>query len=174
MFAELADEPKSVALKESSGDPRWIAELHIAAGDRFALFTSVDDLLPEVSILGIDGGVAGSGIAFPREIQQLCNLDPNRPLGRSSRPLSLVPTAPEAGHAPSLRPVHQAVLAGNESGRRMGPRPPVCPSPERNASGCSRSSAMQLGHGQFWPGNEDSYNDTVLLRVNSPPDAIQE
>lgn len=74
MFAELADEPKFVALKESSGDPRRITELHNAIGDRYALFTGVDDLLLEASILGIDGWVAGSGIAFPRENQHLWNL----------------------------------------------------------------------------------------------------
>jgi 4-hydroxy-tetrahydrodipicolinate synthase len=71
MFAELADEPRFVALKESSGDPRRITELHNAVGDRYALFTGVDDLLLECSILGIDGWVAGSGIAFPHENQRL-------------------------------------------------------------------------------------------------------
>jgi len=74
MFAEFADEKKFVALKESSGDPRRITELHNAVGDRYALFTGADDLLLEASILGIDGWVAGSGIAFPRENQYLWNL----------------------------------------------------------------------------------------------------
>lgn len=74
MFAELAEEKRFVALKESSGDPRRITELHNAVGDRYALFTGVDDLLLEASILGIDGWVAGSGIAFPRENQHLWNL----------------------------------------------------------------------------------------------------
>jgi 4-hydroxy-tetrahydrodipicolinate synthase len=74
MFAELADEPKFTALKESSGDPRRITELHNAVGGRYALFTGVDDLLLEASILGIDGWVAGSGIAFPRENQRLWDL----------------------------------------------------------------------------------------------------
>lgn len=74
LFAELADEPKFVALKESSGDPRRITELHNTVGNRYALFTGVDDLLLEASILGIDGWVAGSGIAFPRENQRLWDL----------------------------------------------------------------------------------------------------
>jgi len=74
MFAELADEPRFVALKESSGDPRRITELHNAVGDRYAMFTGVDDLLLECSILGIDGWVAGTGIAFPHENQRLWNL----------------------------------------------------------------------------------------------------
>jgi len=74
LFAELADEKKFVALKESSGDPRRITELHNTVGDRYSIFTGVDDLLLEASILGIDGWVAGTGIAFPRENQHLWEL----------------------------------------------------------------------------------------------------
>jgi len=69
MFAELAEVKNFVALKESSGDVRRITDLHNAVGDRYAIFTGVDDLVLEASILGIDGWVAGSGIAFPRENQ---------------------------------------------------------------------------------------------------------
>ena len=98
LFAELADEKKFVALKESSGDPRRIIELHNAVGDRYALFTGVDDLLLEASILGIDGWVAGSGIAFPRENQHLWNLtragrwDEARELYRWFQPLMKLDT----------------------------------------------------------------------------------
>jgi dihydrodipicolinate synthase/N-acetylneuraminate lyase len=67
LFAELADEKKFVALKESSGDVRRITDLHNTVGNRYALFTGVDNLALEASILGIDGWVAGSGIAFPDE-----------------------------------------------------------------------------------------------------------
>ena len=74
MLAELADEPAFVALKESSGDPRRITEIHNAIGGRFAIFTGVDDLIMESSILGIYGWVAGTGIAFPRENQRLWEL----------------------------------------------------------------------------------------------------
>jgi 4-hydroxy-tetrahydrodipicolinate synthase len=69
MFERLADEPRLVAIKESSGDTRRITDLRIAVGDRFDLFTGVDNLILEASILGIDGWVAGSGIAFPEENQ---------------------------------------------------------------------------------------------------------
>ena len=58
-------------MKESSGNTRRITEMRIVNGDRFALFTGVDDLILESSILGIDGWVAGSGIAFPEENQLL-------------------------------------------------------------------------------------------------------
>ena len=74
LFAELADETKFVALKESSGDVRRITDLHNTVGDRYALFTGVDNLALEASILGIDGWVAGSGIAFPHENQYFWEL----------------------------------------------------------------------------------------------------
>lgn len=74
MFAELAEVKNFVALKESSGDTRRITDLHNAVGDRYAIFTGVDDLVLEGSILGIDGWVAGAGIAFPRENQYFWEL----------------------------------------------------------------------------------------------------
>jgi 4-hydroxy-tetrahydrodipicolinate synthase len=74
LFVELADIRNLVAIKESSGNPRRITELRNAVGDRFSLFTGVDDLFLESAILGIDGWVAGTGIAFPTENQRLWDL----------------------------------------------------------------------------------------------------
>jgi len=74
MFAQLADIPHIVAIKESSGDTRRITALRHTLADRFALFTGVDNLVLESAILGIDGWVAGTGIAFPRENQHLWDL----------------------------------------------------------------------------------------------------
>ena len=74
LFAELADQKNFVALKESSGNTRRITDLHSVCGDRYALFTGVDDLALEAAILGIDGWVAGSGIAFPAENQYFWEL----------------------------------------------------------------------------------------------------
>src|SRR5262245_42256268 len=74
MFVRLADQKNFVALKESSGDVRRITDLHNTVGGRYAIFTGVDDLALEASILGIDGWVAGSGIAFPRENQYFWEL----------------------------------------------------------------------------------------------------
>lgn len=74
MFAELADVKNFVALKESSGDVRRITDLHNVVGGRYAIFTGVDDLALEASILGIDGWVAGTGIAFPEENQYFWEL----------------------------------------------------------------------------------------------------
>jgi 1-pyrroline-4-hydroxy-2-carboxylate deaminase len=77
MFAKLAKEKNYVALKESSGDVRRITDIRNTVGDRFAIFTGVDDLALEASILGIDGWVAGSGIAFPKENQYFWELTRN-------------------------------------------------------------------------------------------------
>lgn len=74
MFAELGRIKNFVALKESSGDVRRITDIRNACGDRYAIFTGVDDLALEASILGIDGWVAGSGIAFPAENQYFWEL----------------------------------------------------------------------------------------------------
>ncbi len=74
LFAELADQKNFVALKESSGNTRRITDLHNTVGDRYAIFTGVDDLALESAILGIDGWVAGTGIAFPAENQHLWEL----------------------------------------------------------------------------------------------------
>ena len=74
MFGELARIKNFVALKESSGNTRRITDLRIALGERYAIFTGVDDLALECAILGIDGWVAGSGIAFPEENQYFWDL----------------------------------------------------------------------------------------------------
>lgn len=74
MFAQLADQKNFVALKESSGNTRRITDLHNVVGDRYAIFTGVDDLALESAILGIDGWVAGTGIAFPKENQYFWEL----------------------------------------------------------------------------------------------------
>jgi 4-hydroxy-tetrahydrodipicolinate synthase len=74
MFAELADIPNLVAIKESSANTRRITELRNRVGNRYQIFTGVDDLFLESAILGIDGWVAGSGIAFPTQNQRLWDL----------------------------------------------------------------------------------------------------
>ncbi len=74
MFDELSDVKNFVALKESSGNVRRLTDLHNRVGDRYALFTGVDDLMLESAILGIDGWVAGTGLAFPYENQAIWDL----------------------------------------------------------------------------------------------------
>ena len=67
MFLEMADEPKFVAIKESTGDTRRINETIKALGDRYQLLTGVDDLALESLILGCKGWIAGLVVAFPKE-----------------------------------------------------------------------------------------------------------
>jgi 4-hydroxy-tetrahydrodipicolinate synthase len=74
MFARLAAVKNFVAIKESSGDTRRITDLRNLLGDRYALFTGVDDLVLESAVLGIDGWVAGAGIALPAHNQLLWDL----------------------------------------------------------------------------------------------------
>jgi 4-hydroxy-tetrahydrodipicolinate synthase len=74
MLLQLSEEKNLVALKESAGDTRRITDIHNIVGDRYALFTGVDNLMLESAILGLDGWVAGSGIAFPMENQYLWEL----------------------------------------------------------------------------------------------------
>ena len=74
MFAQLTDVANLVAIKESSANTRRITELRNQVGNRYQIFTGVDDLFLESAILGIDGWVAGSGIAFPAENQYFWEL----------------------------------------------------------------------------------------------------
>lgn len=67
MLKELADEPKFVAIKESTGDTRRINETIRAVGDRYQLLTGVDDLALESLILGCVGWIAGLVAALPHE-----------------------------------------------------------------------------------------------------------
>lgn len=67
MFDEMADEPRFVAIKESSDDPRRITDILNRCGGRYTLFSGVDDLAFESFILGTVGWVSGLANAFPAE-----------------------------------------------------------------------------------------------------------
>lgn len=73
-FAELAVEENIVAIKESSDDVRRITDIINLHGDRFLLFSGVDDLVLESILLGATGWVSGLVNAFPRENQVLWQL----------------------------------------------------------------------------------------------------
>ncbi len=74
MFAELADEPKFVAIKESSENVRRITDLKNVCGERYTLFCGVDDLVLESLLLGAAGWVSGLVNAFPAENRLLWDL----------------------------------------------------------------------------------------------------
>jgi 4-hydroxy-tetrahydrodipicolinate synthase len=74
MFAEMADEPRFVAIKESSANLCRITDLKNACGDRYRIFSGVDDLALESIYLGAVGWIGGLVNAFPRENQLLWDL----------------------------------------------------------------------------------------------------
>lgn len=74
MFVELADEPTIVSIKESSSDTRRITDLINLTGDRYILFSGVDDLVLESAILGAVGWISGLVNAFPAENRALWDL----------------------------------------------------------------------------------------------------
>jgi dihydrodipicolinate synthase/N-acetylneuraminate lyase len=63
----VAANPLFVAVKESCDDIRRSIELFNRFGDRFDVFTGVDNLAFEAFSVGAVGWVAGLGCAFPRE-----------------------------------------------------------------------------------------------------------
>lgn len=74
MFDEMADEPRFVAIKESSNDPRRITDIVNRCTNRYMLFAGVDDLAFESFILGAVGWVSGLANAFPAENCMLWDL----------------------------------------------------------------------------------------------------
>ena len=67
IMEELAADARFVAVKESSDDIRRSTDIVNAFGDRFDLFTGVDNLAFEALSVGAIGWVAGLVTAFPRE-----------------------------------------------------------------------------------------------------------
>ncbi|WP_029351830.1 dihydrodipicolinate synthase family protein [Bosea sp. 117] len=67
IMAELAADKRFVAIKESSDDIRRSIEIINALGDRYDVFTGVDNLAYEALAVGAVGWVAGLVIAFPEE-----------------------------------------------------------------------------------------------------------
>ena len=67
MMEELADDPRFVAIKESSDDIRRTTEIFNRLGERYAVFTGVDNLAFEALTAGAVGWIAGLVVAFPRE-----------------------------------------------------------------------------------------------------------
>ncbi|TWT36585.1 4-hydroxy-tetrahydrodipicolinate synthase [Posidoniimonas corsicana] len=74
MFDEMSDEPKFVAIKESSENPRRITDIFNRCGQRYTLLCGVDDLVLESLILGAQGWVSGLVNAFPAENRLLWDL----------------------------------------------------------------------------------------------------
>jgi 1-pyrroline-4-hydroxy-2-carboxylate deaminase len=67
MFHDLAQNQHFEAMKESTGDIRYMTDIINEFGGRFKILSGVDDLAMESLIMGADGWVAGLVDAFPRE-----------------------------------------------------------------------------------------------------------
>jgi 1-pyrroline-4-hydroxy-2-carboxylate deaminase len=74
MLLELADLENMVAIKESSDNIRRVTDIINACGDRFLMFSGVDDLVLESVLLGSQGWVSGLVNAFPNENRVLWEL----------------------------------------------------------------------------------------------------
>lgn len=86
IMAELASEPLIVAIKESCDDIRRSIEMINRFGDRFDLFTGVDNLAYEALAVGAIGWVAGLVNAFPKETVAIYRL---MKAGRSAEALAI-------------------------------------------------------------------------------------
>lgn len=67
MFQDLAEVDNIVCIKEASGDVRRITDLFNALGDRYIIFSGLDDVALESILLGCTGWISGLVDAFPRE-----------------------------------------------------------------------------------------------------------
>ncbi len=67
MLVQMASEPLFTSIKESSDNIRRITDIINLTGDRYQVFTGVDNLALESFAMGADGWVAGLVAAFPAE-----------------------------------------------------------------------------------------------------------
>lgn len=67
VMEDLADDARFVAIKESSDNIRRTTEIINRLGDRYDVFTGVDNLAFEALSVGAVGWVAGLVVAFPKE-----------------------------------------------------------------------------------------------------------
>lgn len=86
MLEELADDARFVAVKESSDDIRRSTEIINRLGQRYDLFTGVDNLAFEALAVGAVGWVAGLVLAFPKETVAIFRLMKE---GRQAEALSI-------------------------------------------------------------------------------------
>ena len=67
MFEDMADVETLVCIKEAAGDTRRITDLFNKLGDRFIIFSGLDDVALESVMLGCTGWISGLVDAFPKE-----------------------------------------------------------------------------------------------------------
>ncbi|MBO1904305.1 dihydrodipicolinate synthase family protein [Microvirga sp. 3-52] len=74
ILASLSDCETIVCFKDSSGDTRRFTDTKNMVGDRFVLFSGLDDVVVESVMLGAVGWVSGMSNAFPQEGETLFRL----------------------------------------------------------------------------------------------------
>jgi dihydrodipicolinate synthase/N-acetylneuraminate lyase len=67
MFEDLADVDTIVCIKEAAGDTCRITDLFNKLGDRYIIFSGLDDVALESVMLGCKGWISGLVDAFPKE-----------------------------------------------------------------------------------------------------------
>ena len=67
MLEDLADVETIVCVKEAAGDTRRITDLFNKLGDRYVIFSGLDDVALESVMLGCKGWISGLVDAFPKE-----------------------------------------------------------------------------------------------------------
>ena len=156
-------EPLFVAIKESSDDIRRSTEIINRFGDRFDLFTGVDNLAFEALSVGAIGWVAGLVTAFPKRDGGDLPADEAGPPRRGAGDLPLVPAAARPRRVDLSGPEHQA--RGSACHRHQRPRAHAAPcrcraSAARRSRRSSRTRLRQAGtaevlrgglHGRFSP-----------------------
>ncbi|UYG04427.1 dihydrodipicolinate synthase family protein [Halomonas sp. LR3S48] len=127
MFEELAAEELIVAMKESTDDIRRVTEVLSRFGERFDVFTGVDNLAMESLVMGAHGWVAGLVVAFPHETVAIHRLikagriGEAREIYRWFRPLLDLDVSTNLVQNIKLA----EVLANNSNDRVRGPRLPL-------------------------------------------------
>jgi 4-hydroxy-tetrahydrodipicolinate synthase len=71
MFQQMSDVDNIVCIKEASGDVRRITDLFNSLGDRYLIFSGLDDVALESIMLGCTGWISGLVDAFPQENRML-------------------------------------------------------------------------------------------------------
>lgn len=71
MFAAMSDIDNIVCIKEASGDVRRVTDLFNHLGDRYLIFSGLDDVALESILLGCTGWISGLVDAFPEENRML-------------------------------------------------------------------------------------------------------
>lgn len=127
MLADMADEPLFAAVKESSDNVRRITDIINLTGDRYCVFTGVDNLALESFAMGATGWVAGLVVAFPAEtvaiwrLSQSGRFDEAREIYRWFRPLLDVDVSTKL--VQNIKLVEAMVIGSNDRCRE--PRLPL-------------------------------------------------